>query len=243
MQEKVPKYYLLKKELLKRIELGEYQEGKQIESERELMEKYQFSRITVRRAIDELVNEGHLYRIQGKGTYVKNDTEEQNLFHLISCTEDVKRRGRTPYKKTTYAMKGPADAERAKSLNIPLQEEIYAFGRITYADQEPLNYTKTYLPERLFPELEKYDLEEKSLYDIIQIDYNIQITKGRRTIEAVLPEPKVARYLEISDSTPVILFHCVTYGIVNGKEIPIETFQCYYRTDQYKFYIDQVKVN
>ena len=85
MEGKLPKYYLLKKEILNKIETGEYQEGSMIESERELMECYQFSRITVRKAIDELVNEGYLYRIQGKGTYVKGgngDTESVQLKEL-----------------------------------------------------------------------------------------------------------------------------------------------------------------
>ena len=84
LEEKLPKYYLLKRDIVNKIELGEYQEGSLIESERELMEKYQFSRITVRKAIDELVNEGYLYRIQGKGTYVKGETESQNPFCLNS---------------------------------------------------------------------------------------------------------------------------------------------------------------
>ncbi|MBS6397902.1 MAG: GntR family transcriptional regulator [Clostridiales bacterium] len=240
MEDKLPKYYLLKKEILRKIETGEYQEGALIESERELMERYQFSRITVRKAIDELVNEGYLYRIQGKGTYVKGDSESQNLFSLNSCTEDVKRLGRTPSKKTMATDKFQADAKRAKHLNIPIGDMVHMFGRITYADQEPLNYTVTYLPEKIFPGLEQYNLEERSLYDVIQKDYHVQITKARRTIEAVLPDTTVAGYLGINANMPVILFNCITYGIVYGKEIPIETFRCYYRTDHFKFYIDQV---
>ena len=240
LEEKLPKYYLLKRDIVNKIELGEYQEESLIESERELMEKYQFSRITVRKAIDELVNEGYLYRIQGKGTYVKGETESQNLFCLNSCTEDVKRLGRTPSKKTMKADRFPADAKRAKHLNIPIGDIVHMFGRVTYADQEPLNYTVTYLPEKVFPGLEQYDLEKRSLYDIIEKDYNVRITKARRTIEAVLPDSVIAGYLQISANMPVILFNCITYGIVNGKEIPIETFRCYYRTDHYKFYIDQV---
>ena len=66
METRVPKYYSLKRDLVKKIEMGEYQEDTPILSERELMETYQVSRITVRRAIDELVNEGYLYKIQGK---------------------------------------------------------------------------------------------------------------------------------------------------------------------------------
>ena len=240
LEGKLPKYYLLKRDIVNKIELGEYQEGTLIESERELMEKYQFSRITVRKAIDELVNEGYLYRIQGKGTYVKGEAEGQNLFCLNSCTEDVKRLGWTPSKKTMKADRFPADAKRAKHLNIPIGDIVHMFGRVTYADQEPLNYTVTYLPEKVFPGLEQYDLEKRSLYDIIEKDYNVRITKARRTIEAVLPDSVIAGYLQISANMPVILFNCITYGIVNGKEIPIETFRCYYRTDHYKFYIDQV---
>lgn len=115
MEGKLPKYYLLKKEILNKIETGEYQEGSMIESERELTECYQFSRITVRKAIDELVNEGYLYRIQGKGTYVKGETETQNLFSLRSCTEDVKRLGRTPSKKTMKTDKFPGRCKARKA--------------------------------------------------------------------------------------------------------------------------------
>lgn len=167
-------------------------------------------------------------------------SQSQDLFCLNSCTEDVRRLGRTPSKKTKEAAKCPADAKRAKHLSISPGDIVHKFGRITYADNEPLNYTVTYLPEKIFPGLEQYDLEEQSLYDIIRTDYNVQITKARRTVEAVLPDQRVAAYLEINTNMPVILFNCITYGNVYGKEIPIETFRCYYRTDHYKFYIDQI---
>ncbi|MCD7736973.1 MAG: GntR family transcriptional regulator [Lachnospiraceae bacterium] len=238
--EKLPKYCILKRDIIQKIESGEYREGMLIASERELIEQYQFSRITIRKAIDELVNEGYLYRIQGKGTYIKGDAADQNLFCLNSCTEDVKRLGRTPSKKTVKQEKIPVDTKRAKYLDISLGDMVHMIGRITYADQEPLNYTVTYLPEKLFPGLEGYDLEKRSLYDIVENDYKVQITKARRTIEAVLPDSVIAGYLEISAMMPVIRFNCITYGQVSGKEIPIESFVCYYRTDHYKFYIDQV---
>lgn len=240
LEDYVPKYYILRQELLRMIESGTFPEGEPIMSERELIEKYQFSRITVRKAIDELVNEGYLYRIQGKGTFVKGDTASQSLYSLNSCTEDVKKLGKQPTKKTVFAEKKEADAKRAKQLNIPLGDHVYSFGRITYADDEPLNYTINYLPEKVFPGLDQYDLEKNSLYDVIQKEYGIQIVKARRTMEAVIPDPIIARYLGINADMPVVLFGCVTYGKVYGKEVPIESFRCYYRTDHYKFFIDQV---
>ena len=76
---KLPKYYLVKKEIAQRIESGEIAPDEQIPSERELIEHYQVSRITVRKAIDELAAEGYLYKIQGKGTYVKAEEGSSNF--------------------------------------------------------------------------------------------------------------------------------------------------------------------
>ena len=94
-----------------------------------------------------------------------------------------------------------------------------------------MNYTVTYLPEKVFPGLESMIWKQDLNMNIIAKDYHVQITKARRTVEAVLPDPTVAGYLGISPNMPVILFNCITSGIVYGKEIPIKTFRCYYRTD------------
>lgn len=239
----VPKYYVLRQELLKKIESGAFPEGEPITSERELIDRYKFSRTTVRKAIDELVNEGYLYRLQGKGTFVKGDTANQNLYCLTSCSEDVRRMNKMPAKKLVFSEKLSADVKQAKRLNLSVGDSVYSFGRITYADNEPLNYTINFLPEQLFPQLDQYDFEKVSLYNTIQQEYGVTIEKARRTVEAVLPSPIVARYLEINPDMPVILFECVTYGKSYGKEVPIESFRCYYRTDHYKFYIDQINTN
>lgn len=241
MEDRVPKYYSVKRELVKRIELGEYPENEPVLSERELMEAYQVSRITVRRAIDELVNEGYLYKIQGKGTYIKGDTSSQDLFSITSCTEDVLRLGKKPSRRVVQARSMTADRKRAKALQITLDDTVFCLGRITYADGEPLNYTRTCLPEKLFPGIGSYNFAEESLYGLLEKRYQARITTARRTIEAVLAQDEIAEYLEVEEGTPLILFGCVTCGIVNGKETPIETFKSYYRTDKFKFCINQVK--
>lgn len=241
MEAKVPKYYSLKRDLVKKIEMGDYQEDMPILSERELMETYQVSRITVRRAIDELVNEGYLYKIQGKGTYIKGDTSNQDLFSISSCTEDVLRLGKRPGRRVLQAESMAADGKRANALQIAKGDPVFCLGRVTLADEEPLNYTRTYLPEKLFPGIGRYDFAQTSLYRILEQEYGVKITTARRTIEAVLAKDEIAEYLELEEGMPLILFGCVTYGSVNGKEEPIETFKSYDRTDQFKFYIDQVK--
>ena len=241
MEERAPKYYILKKVLEEKIENGEFPADEPIPSERELMEMYQVSRITVRKAVDELVNEGYLHKIQGKGTYVKTDERSSNLFAITSCTEDVVRMGMKPTKKVMVAELVYANAKRAKALEITQEERVFMLGRILFADQEPLNYTVTFLPEKLFPGIDRHSFDRESLYQVLQEEYGVRLTKARRTIEAILARDEVAEYLDIEEGSPIILFRCVTYGIVNGKEIPVENFKCYYRTDKFKFYIDQVR--
>ena len=241
MKERAPKYYILKKVLEEKIENEEFPAEEPIPSERELMEMYQVSRITVRKAVDELVNEGYLYKIQGKGTYVKTDERSSNLFAITSCTEDVVRMGMKPTKKVMVAELVYANAKRAKALEITQEERVFMLGRILFADQEPLNYTVTFLPEKVFPGIDRHSFDRESLYQVLQEEYGVRLTKARRTIEAILARDEVAEYLDIEEGSPIILFRCVTYGIVNGKEIPVENFKCYYRTDKFKFYIDQVR--
>ena len=234
--EKLPKYYLVKKAIVENIDNEVYDSKEPIPSERELMETYQVSRITIRKAIDELVTEGYLYKVQGKGTYVKTDEGSNNLFSITSCTEDVLKLGLTPSKKVFVSELVDANVKRAKALEITTSDNVYMIGRILYADKEPLNYTLTFLPEKIFPGLSKYDLKKESLYQIITEVYGVKITKARRTIEAIGAQDEIAEYLDIEEGTPIILFRCITYGIVNGREIPIENFKCYYRTDKFKFY-------
>lgn len=237
----IPKYYMVKRAIIENIDMEEYKSDETIPSERELIEQFKVSRITIRKAIDELVNEGYLYKIQGKGTYVKSDSHNQDLFSITSCTEDVKNLGMTPSRKVITSEIIKTDIKRSKILNISPNDSLFKLARVLYADNEPLNYTRTYLPIKLFPKIEEIDFREESLYDVISNKYNTKITRAIRTIEAISAKEDIAEMLEIEDGVPIILFNCTTYGIQNGKEIPIEYFKCYYRTDKCKFYINQTK--
>lgn len=238
---KIPKYYFIKQSIAKKIESEEFDTNHPIPSEKELMEMYGVSRITIRKAIDELVLEGYLYKIQGKGTYVKTEEGGSNLFSIVSNTEDILRLGLEPTKKTIISERMQVSVKRAKLLEIDPTESIYMLGRIMFANKEPVNYTISYIPEKLFPNLLNHNFDQESLYQILQSEYGVRITKARRTVEAILAKDEIAEYLEIAENSPIILFRCVTYGILQGREIPIENFKCYYRTDRYKFYIDQVR--
>lgn len=239
--EMAPKYYIVKKKILEMIDQEEIGSDGMVPSERELMNMFEISRITAKKAIDDLVKEGYLYRIQGKGTFVKNDTLNQDLVSITSCTEDIIKMGMTPSKRLLAAEVMSADQARMRKLQLCKGDKVFMVKRVYFADNNPLNLTTTYLPCKLFPGIENYDFGVESIYQILESKYNTRITKATRTIEAVLATDEVSEILQIGEGEPILLFRAVTLGIVNGKELPIETFKSYYRTDKLKFYINQVK--
>ena len=236
----VPKYYLVKQKIVEMISNEEIGPDGLIPSERELMGIFGISRITVKKAIDDLVNEGYLYRIQGKGTYVKIDTLDQDLVSITSCTQDIIKLGMTPSKRLLKAEAIEADKAIIKKLQLCQGEKVYKVKRVYYANNEPVNLTTTYLPCRIFPLIDTYDFGIESIYNVLETKYDTKITKAIRTIEAVLAIDEVAKELRIKEGDPILLFRAVTYGVVNGREVPIETFKSFYRSDKFKFYINQI---
>lgn len=241
MGSKISKYAVLKNIITEKINNEEYGVGRLIPSERELMEMFSVSRITVRKAIDDLVNEGYLFRIQGKGTYVKREEVPHDLFSIMSCTEDIKKRGMVPSVRMISATVVPADKRLCRVMQLPAESLVFRLERVYYADNSPLTYAIAYLPLDLFPGLDQHDFSKESLYTVLETVYGTKITQARRTLEAVLARDKSAEYLAVKPGSPLLLFRANTLGEIAGQKRVIESFQCSYRTDLHKFYIDQVR--
>lgn len=241
MAARVTKYYVLKDYILEMIDREEYAVDQVIMSERSLTEHFGISRITVRKAIDELVNEGYLYRIQGKGTFVKGHNIKQDLFNITSCTQDIIDRGMIPSRKVIVSKVEICRPDVARMLGIGPEEKVFILERVYYANFAPINCTYTILPYRYFPEIEKIDFAKESLYKVLETKYGVRITKATRTFEARLALQDMADKLELHEGAPLLCFEAVTYGLIEGREVAIETFRSHYRTDKCKFYINQVK--
>lgn len=237
----VPKYYRVKEHLKELIAQWRERDGKPIPSERELIAMFGVSRITVRRAIDDLVQEGYLFKVQGKGTYVETDQENQNLINLTSCTSEIKALGMTPGRKVLHCTIVPCSVKQASDLKINSRDSLFFLDRVYFADDVAVNRTRSYLPYNRFPGIESVDFSHSSLYEVIEQRYRVRISRAHRTIEAVSADSEIADSLSIDRGVPVLLFHCLTYGTSGGVETPIEQFSCYYRSDRFKFFINQIR--
>ncbi|MDF2594086.1 MAG: transcriptional regulator, GntR family with sensor domain [Clostridia bacterium] len=238
----IPMYYQLKKIIIDLIENEAIGADEVIPSEPKLMKTYHLSRTTVRKAIDELVNEGYLYKRQGKGTFVKGRGFEQGLIRLSGCSEDIKRYGLTPKPHLLEASIKHPSKRIAKMLEMNEDYETFYMERVMYGDDIPINKNKSYIPYHLVPGIEAIDFNKESLYKVLEKDYHITIDKAIRTVEAILANEEVALQLQVEEGSPVMLFKGQVFGrLSNNKEAVIEYFEAIYRSDQFQFYIEQYR--
>ena len=185
MTENIPIYQQIISYIKEYIDNGIYQKGNIIPSEQEFCNQSNTSRMTVRKAIDELVNDGYLYRIQGRGTFVSHWVYRKSL-EVLGFSYHMKQLGYNPTSRIIsfeVIISQPSVAERLKILPT---EKVFYLSRVRMADLEPIAIENVYLPEKRFPGLETYSFEENSLYEILKTKYNAEVMLKQEKIHAVM---------------------------------------------------------
>lgn len=234
-----PKYEKIKQALGEQIRSGKLAPGTELPSETELLDTFQVSRITVRRAMDELYREGYIEKKQGKRAFVRKTAKTQELTTISSYTEEILRLGMTPSRKVICAQLRLCTPEEGRLLFLDKADPVFYLERIVCADEQPFCYTQTTLPYSLFRDIETYDFSSSSLYSIIETSYHIKICSSTLKLKAVAARREVAHYLDIAAGSPLLYSSAITYGKKNGTELPIEVFQSYYLTDKFEYSLTQ----
>jgi GntR family transcriptional regulator len=227
----VPLYKQLFMLLKKSIERGNYKADEQLPSERELMDKYSVSRITVIAATQELVRSGMAYRIRGKGTFVAAP-KIQGHASFGSFSADIRQRGMVPLSKVIEFSTLPASEEAQQHLNLQPDDLCYYFIRIRHADGEPVAVEYAWLPANLYPNLEEVDLDQESLFEVMERRYNLFPTWADGFFEAAAATKEEAELLNISPNAPVLWVHRVT---TDKNYLPLEWVHSMYRADRFSF--------
>jgi GntR family transcriptional regulator len=228
---KSPIYLQLREVIRSRIEDGEYLPGMAIPSENDLADTYKINRMTVRNAIDALVNEGILKRVQGKGVYVIGNKVERDLETLGGFTQTMRSRNTRPSTKVLAKTLRKAGDKYSLVFGIGPADDIYYIKRICSADDEPISLEEIFIPKYVVPELEGVDLGVFSIYDVYDF-YGINITKAWQTLDLTKLDPRDARMLEIDPELSVLLFECTSF---DDKERVIEFTRNYTRGDKCNF--------
>jgi len=229
----LPRYYQLKEIMREMIRSGEWKPGDLIPSERELSAKYGISRMTARQALTELVNEGLFYREQGKGTFVSPHKITQQLIHLTGFTQDISARGQRPGTKVLSAEMWPADETTAEKLRISVGTPIFRLQRLRLADGEPLAIELSHINFKGCERLLEEDLEQNSLYRVLETKYGIPLMEADQELEAGLAGSEEAQLLNVPVGSSVLFTRRTTY--VERNE-PVEYAKAVYCGNKYTFY-------
>ena len=199
-QSPVPLYHQLAEQLSNAITVGQLQPGDPFENEIAVAERLQISRPTVRRAIQELVDQGLLVRRRGLGTTVAN-SKVHRKFELTSLYDDLLRDGREP--RTTVLEHEIITNERAAAaLDLSGDTPLLHILRVRHAGELPLALMNNWLPPVL-SDLSREDLETNGLYAALR-ERGVRPVVAQQSIGARMPTSLERRHLEIRGSQPVL---------------------------------------
>jgi GntR family transcriptional regulator len=223
----LPLYQRLQRALREAIDRRSLRADDALPPERDLAAEFGVSRITVRKAIDGLVNEGLLVRRHGSGTFVRGRVEK-NFSMLTSFSEDMRARGRNPRSDWLKRSNGTVTPEEALSLRSSPGTPVYRFHRLRFADDAPMSIEYATIAADCLPSL---DAVKSSLYLALEHAGNRPVRALQR-LRAVLLTPEQARLLCAEPGDAGLLVERLGF-LKDGRAV--EFSQSYYRGDTYDF--------
>ena len=199
-------------------------------SETELCRRFAVSRTVVREALNQLVVEGHVYRIQGKGTFVANGREDQDfLGTTVGFSSDFSTGNRQIYRKILKQGLRPATAREAKFMRIAIDDPVVELERLLVVDKVPRFWVSTALLPSAVPSMETVSMENKSLYETLRRQYGIVFSSAERWIEAFNADREAARMLDVPIGEALVRIESLS---LDQSGLPVEYYTAIQRTDQ-----------
>ncbi len=205
-----PLYQQLKERILKDLALGKRPPHSRLPSEREWVRKLGVSRITVRQALSDLVQQGHLYTVPGKGIFVGEHSDARELNAFLSFTASVEARGEKPANRVIEAKLMRATAAIAHDLHVASGAEVVVLTRLRLANGLPMMIQRSMLPHARCPGLLDRDLEALSLYATLRQGYGLTLARAESTITARIADRSERKLLSLGESGVVLVVDQLT---------------------------------
>ena len=228
----LPLYHQLRQALLRPLERGHWKEGDLIPTEREICETYNVSRITVRRAVNDLVREGYLISFQGKGTFVARPKIRRQLSHLRSFSEEMQGVGLQAGSRLLSLRQEPALGDVAAALQVEEEAWVWIVERLRLVNDEPTIVSVSHL--RLPPGLVLTPTQlqgRASLWSTLR-QQGVTFARSESTIQAVAGNDRESQLLEVTPGSPLLLVESVIYS---DRDVPVEYSRMVSRGDRYNY--------
>ncbi|NOY64770.1 MAG: GntR family transcriptional regulator [Nitrospirae bacterium] len=234
----VAAYKQLKDIIYRKIKDGEFKPHEMMPSEAELCKQYNISRTTVRLALRKLIDDGLLYTIKGKGTFVAEPKIDQIMIKIPDFYEDMAERGLKPDVRVLDIKIIEASQLISEKLMIPLNEKVFRIKRLFLADNKPYILEKKFIVCRDCRILSScsgnfsYNLENNEVFDVLAGKCHICREYADVSIEATTIRPHESRYLNVPVGSVAFYVDMVAY---KKDDTPCGWIASVMRGDLYRF--------
>jgi GntR family transcriptional regulator len=228
----IPLYIQIAERLIAQIESGGLSPGEQLPPERDLSEKIGVNRMTLRRALHVLESQGLILRKHGVGTFVAEPKIDRQMEVVFRFSSGMQYRGLTPGAEIISIEQILAESALAKDLSLSVSSPVYSILRLRSINQEPVMLESYKIPVQRFPGLDRYDLEKRSIYEIMASEYGVPITRARQSFEPIIATEFEANLLKINIGEALMLEKRLSY---DDNNLPVEYGKDRYRGDRFRF--------
>jgi DNA-binding GntR family transcriptional regulator len=224
----VSAYYQIKEDIISRINSGEWELGEKIPSEIELVEFYGVSRMTLRKALDELADEEVLYKERGIGTFAAKRQIVRNQEHLSGLSEEMAAQGSSV--RSVICLREIVEFPSiARDLEIE-DAQVYHLQRLRYVNDEVLLVDDTFMPIEVAESANVEALgETDSLFQFLE-STDIALLYGEKEVHAILATAPLAKQLSYKEGHPLFYVKTIVH---NQRGYPILVSELHIRSDRY----------
>lgn len=232
----VPLYEQLRQGLVDAIISGKIPAGSKMPTEEELCDTFAISRPVVRQAYSQLIANGYVVRLRGRGTFVKMPDVRESLFATsFNFSEEMRKHGLNPVTKLLQIEQVTYVSRVYEKLKLKEGEICWHMARLRCVNDHPYVYLENWVPDRIIKNLGDYDLNNRSLYEIFNTEYKIQTTRTKRTLAARIASVETAALLGERRGIPVMFVENLTF---DQFDRPVDWCEEYYDGREHKFEYD-----
>jgi len=225
----IPVYVRIRESIREEITKGLLKRGEKLPPEHELAARHSVSRMTIRESIEDLVNEGLLYRRHGVGTFVAFPHLQRDHTRLTSFFDKAEEDGVEVRAELLSLEVMAAKARIARALDLPPGSRVIRIRTLRYADNVPITVHEAYVPQKPFANIVNENLEAQHLWTLYE-KCGYKVKRAVQRLEAREADREIAELMKIREGA-AILFKERTVYAEDGT--PVEFTYCYNRGDAY----------
>lgn len=201
------------------IENNDLAPNDKLPSEREWCEELNVSRSSIRRAIEHLEGEGVIYAVPQQGIFVSEQKIKIDLTHFTSFSSQMKNKNIQYLTEVISVEEVEADADISKMLNIKTNSKLMKLVRKRSIDSRAFSLQVVFLSDDRFPGIAEYDFEKRSLYEILNNEYDTSVCEGKESISLVKPTQEQSKLLNVGIKDSLISSEGLNY---DSNQNPVE---------------------